>query len=173
MNELTLVQANDPVLKTACIPFDFANPPMDPEKLAKSLVEAMAEFNGIGLSANQVGLPWRVFAMVGYPVNFVLFNPRIVDTSEETDMAEEGCLSYPGIVINIKRPHAVRIRFQGPDGETYTKQFGGMTARIICHEMEHMDGKNFIQNISKLRADIAIKKAKKHYNFKFDYKDII
>ena len=155
-------------LTKPCEPFDFDNPPIDPNELAVSLVKQMQEHSGIGLAANQVGHPYRVFAIAGYPENFVVFNPKIVNYSEEENTLEEGCLSWPGIYVKVPRSKTIRIRFQGPDGQTYTRTFKDMTAKIIQHEIEHLDGKFFFSNVSKLRLSMALKKAKKSG---FDYSD--
>lgn len=158
---MELLNRNDPILTTECEEFDFENPPMDPETLAQSLVDKMYELNGMGLAANQVGIPYRVFAMRGDPENFVCFNPRIVEYSNAKVVLEEGCLSYKGLLVKIKRPQHVRVRFTGPDGEVYTKQFTGITARIFQHELEHLEGKRFFDNATTYHKEIAFKKWKK------------
>ncbi len=132
-------------------------PPFDPIEFAKQLVAFMYEKNGIGLAANQAGVPYRIFAMRGAPENFVCFNPRIVDASEETVVLEEGCLSYPGLIVKVKRPKSIRVRFETPNGDTLTKQFTGMTARIFQHELDHLDGKVFYNQASRVHRDRAMK----------------
>jgi peptide deformylase len=87
-----------------------------------------------------------------------LFNPRIVDVSEEEVLMKEGCLSFPLLYLNVKRPDRVRIRFQKEDGETVTETFIGMSARIALHEYDHMDGKVFTQKASKFESQRAIRK---------------
>src|SRR6056300_1100872 len=116
---LDLVKPDDSILKQKCEPFDFDNPHIDPEKLARDLRESMIYHKGIGLSACQVGLPYRVF-VAGDPGDIdnikVFFNPRIADTSNEKVLIEEGCLSFPGLFMKVKRPATVRIRFADPRG---------------------------------------------------------
>ena len=75
---MKLVLSNDSVLTIPCKPFDFANPPFDPIEFSRELVKFMYDNNDIGISANQVGVPYRIFAMRGAPENFVCFNPKIV-----------------------------------------------------------------------------------------------
>jgi peptide deformylase len=121
----------------------------------------MHDSNGIGLAANQVGIPYRVFAMRGQPENFVCFNPRIVQYSNETIVLEEGCLTYPGLIVKIKRPQHIRCRFQTPNGDTLTKQFTGMTARVFQHELDHLNGKIFYNQANRVHRDQALKKWRK------------
>jgi peptide deformylase len=147
-------------LRKPCIKFDFKNPPEDPIELAHDLAQSMIQYNGIGLAANQVGLPYRVFALKTQPI-IVAFNPIIVDTSTEIVMMEEACLSWPGIVFNIKRPKSIRMRYTEPNGNVETKKFTGITARTVQHEIDHLDGHIFAPNLSRAAIELAIKKAKK------------
>ena len=156
-----LVNANDPILTTRCNNFDFNNTPFDPIEFSKELVKFMYDSNGIGLAANQVGVPYRIFAMRGQPENFVCFNPRIVQPSEMQVVLEEGCLTYPGLYVKIKRPQHIRVRFQTPNGDTLTKQFTGMTARIFQHELDHLDGIVFYNKANRFHREQAMKKWKR------------
>jgi len=121
----------------------------------------MYDWNGIGLAANQVGVPYRVFAMRGSPENFVCFNPRIVQPSAENIILEEGCLSFPGLLVKVKRPKHIRVRFQTPNGDTRTETFIGMTARIFQHELDHLDGRLYFNRANKYHKEIAMKKWKR------------
>ena len=155
-----LVAANDEILNTPLENFDMKNPPVDPEELAKELVGHMRHFGGIGLSANQLGLPYKVFTMEGDPA-FVCFNPRITAYAGEEVAMDEGCLSYPGLYIKKKRPEIIRCRFFTPNGNSVVRKFTGMSSRIFQHEMEHMEGGNFLEGISKLKLDMAKKRQEK------------
>lgn len=137
-----LVPITDPILKTYIDEFDFSNPPIDPFQLAVDLSETMIYNNGIGLAANQIGLPYRAFAMTGSPIH-VCFNPRILDQTTEQVLLEEGCLSYPGLKVKIKRPKSIRVRFTKANGETVTEKFTGITARVFQHEFDHLNGEIF------------------------------
>ena len=95
-----LVPDSDPILSQELPKFDFDNPATDPIQLAYDLVESMRHHNGLGLSANQIGLPYRAFAMQAVPA-IVCFNPKVIDESSEEIMLEEGCLSFPGLGIKI------------------------------------------------------------------------
>lgn len=158
---MKLVPANDPILMTACEPFNFLNPPFEPVQFAKDLVKFMYDNNGIGLAANQVGVKYRVFAMRGQPENFVCYNPKIVWTSEAKIELEEGCLTFPGMLVKVVRPQHIRVRFSTPNGDTLTKQFTGMTARIFQHELDHLDGVLFYNRANRFHRDKALKKWKR------------
>jgi peptide deformylase len=158
---MELVKSNDPILTTPCQPFNFLNPPFDPTEFSRELIKNLYSWNGLGLAANQVGIPYRVFAMRGQPENFVCFNPKIVQPSEMQVVLEEGCLSYPGLLVKVKRAQHIRVRFQTPNGETITKQFTGMTARVFQHEMDHLDGIVFYNRANRFHKEQAMKKWKK------------
>lgn len=151
---------DDRYLLESCEEFDFKDPPFDPVQFAQNLVKFMHENNGLGIAANQVGVPYRIFAMRGVPENFVCFNPKIVQESQQTVTLEEGCLSYPGLIVKIKRPEFIRVRFTAPNGETMTKQFIGMTARVFQHEYDHLDGIRFYDRANKFHRDQAMRKWK-------------
>lgn len=155
------MKLNDQYLNEICEEFDFSNPPFDAVDFAQNLVKFMYENNGLGVAANQVGNPYRIFAMRGSPENFVCFNPKIVKPSESQIVLEEGCLSYPGLVVKIKRPQHIRARFTTPNGDTITRQFTGMTARVFQHELDHLDGIKFYDRANKFHRDQAIRKWKK------------
>jgi peptide deformylase len=155
---MNLVNINDKVLTEVCQEFDFSNPPFDPIEFSKELVKFMYDNNGIGLAANQVGVPYRVFALRGEPENFVCFNPRIVQPSEEEIVLEEGCLTYKGLIVKIKRPRHVRVRFQTPNGDTLTKQFTGISARAFQHEMDHLNGEVFFNKTNRFYREKALRK---------------
>jgi peptide deformylase len=156
---MKLIPYTDALLHHALEPFDFENPPIDPEVLAQELVDFMRKFDGIGLSANQVGHNFRVFAMEGEPA-YVCFNPRLVIHGTEQVVLEEGCLSYPGLLVKVKRPRDIKVRFQGPDGETYTETFTGMSARVFQHELDHLDGITMLDRANGYHKEMALKKWK-------------
>ena len=152
-----LVPANHPLLRTKLEIFDFKNPPTDPEELGLDLLAHMRHFGGIGLSANQLGLPYRVFCTEGEP-GFVCFNPRITAFAGEPRLLDEGCLSYPGLYIKKKRPDMIRVRFFTPTGQPVVKRFNGVTSRIFQHECEHLDGESYLEDVDSLVLQRARKK---------------
>ena len=161
---LDLVRPDHPILKQECKRFNFSDPPLDPKELAANLKETMIANKGIGLAANQIGLPYRVF-VVGSPDDpdniFSFFNPLVVDAAEETVLIEEGCLSYPGLFMKVKRPASCRIRYADENGNVTTNVFDGVPARAILHEYDHMDGVTFHQRASKYHLEQAKKQKKK------------
>lgn len=158
---MKLVEASDPILTSVCKGFDFQAPPFDPIEFAHELVKCLYDHQGIGIAANQVGVPYRVFAMRGHPENFVCYNPRIVQPSEQTIVLEEGCLTWPNLLFKIKRPQHIRMRWQMPNGETRTDTFTGISARIVQHEIDHLDGKVFWEGKGRASIEMAVKKAAK------------
>jgi peptide deformylase len=160
-----LTDANDlTVLKTPCEDFDFENPPFDAREVGKEMIEFMYEKGGIGLAANQIGLKHRMFVMRGHPDrgDFIIINPRIVNLSEEQILLEESCLSFPGLIVKIKRPRHCRIRFLVPGGQIFTEQFTGITARCVQHEIDHLNGQLFYQRANKYYRDVAFRNRGKH-----------
>ena len=155
---LELVPESATVLHEECLQFDFANPPYDPKELAQALHDKMISQDGLGLSANQVGIPYRVFVMRTGKEPFAMFNPKVVDVSDKEIPMKEGCLSYPLLFLSVKRPDTVRIRYQNVDGETNTEQFIGMTARIAQHEFDHMLGKVYTEKASAFETQRAMRK---------------
>jgi peptide deformylase len=157
---LPLVKHDDPILKEVMPQFDFANPPCDPIELAKNLTETMIANNGLGLSANQTGLRYRVFALNGSPVN-VCFNPRIVDeTKTNIILMDEGCLSFPNLYVKVKRPRTIKVRYTMPNGETVTQKFDGITARCFMHELDHLNGIVFTSRANQFHLEKALKRKK-------------
>lgn len=163
-SELNLVKYDAPILHTPPKPFEF-NGEMDPEMLANMLLDRMKELGGVGLSANQVGLNLSVFAMGIGDVNLVVFNPKITGYSKEEVSLTEGCLSYPGVYVMVKRPISIDVEYQNAKGEKETKKFSGLSSRVFQHEYDHMLGLTMKEKVSKLKWDLAfnrmIKRTKK------------
>jgi peptide deformylase len=155
-----LVDKHHPILKTELDKFDFQNPPTDPIQLAHDLAETMLDKGGIGISANQIGLPYRAFAMMAEKI-IVCFNPILLSASDEQIYLEEGCLSFPNLFVKIKRPQTIRVRYTEPNGNVITEKFGGMTARIFQHELDHLDGVVYTKRANKIHFEQAKKNAKK------------
>jgi peptide deformylase len=167
-NDYKLVPGNDPVIHTPTQEIDFNNPQIDPEVLANLLKEKMKEYGGLGLSANQLGIPYSAFAITFGDHSDVAFNPKIVSRSEETMDLEEGCLTYPGVYVKLPRSVQIRVRLTDINGATNTFTFTGLTARAIQHETQHILGQTFLRGISRLKIEMAIKKAKKlGYHYKY------
>lgn len=164
-----LVDKYDPILKQNLPLFDFANPPADPKFIAMSLIQVMLKNGGIGLAANQVGYPYRVFVMGGGDVAFACFNPEVLaeepptsaDGSEELmDNSEEGCLSYPGLFLSVSRAKRIRARYTDFNGVTKETVFEGVTARVFQHELDHLNGITFTTKVSSVKLEQAKRKVK-------------
>ena len=148
-----LVDQYDPILRQPTQSFDFENIPsirrkgtmfpLDPEQLAADLKETMIHCKGAGLAAPQVGIPYSV-CVVGHHSQpdeiMTLFNPRIVDFSGEEYYSEEGCLTFPGLFIKVKRHMNIRLRCQLENGVTDTITLDGWAARVVQHEVDHLNG---------------------------------
>ena len=121
---------------------------LDRHHLSRVLVDNMIHHQGIGISANQIGIWERAFAMVRDLENnevMVCFNPRIIKSySEEVEM-EEGCLSYPELFLKIKRPDKIVVKYEDEDKKTHKIKLQGLASRVFQHEYDHMEGIDFTQ----------------------------
>lgn len=138
----------------------------DSQELERAMCSFMIESKGIGLAANQIGITKRVFVMgsygiEGFPEPFALFNPRIIETSKELVLDEEGCLSYPGLYLTVKRPQWIVAEYQNSNGDTITAKFDGYLSKCFQHELDHLDGICFVDRVSQLKLNLAMKKLKK------------
>jgi peptide deformylase len=136
------------------------------EQLEKSMIDFMIAANGIGLAANQIGITKRVFVMgsnniPGFPEPFAVFNPRIVETSTDIVVDQEGCLSYPGLFLTVKRPSWIVAEYQNSRGDTIEARFEGYLAKCFQHELDHLDGICFVDKVSPLKLNLAMKKLRK------------
>ena len=111
-----LVLEDDPILRKRAEPFDFDNPQEDPEKLTDELLEAMQKYEGMGLSACQIGVDLKVFVMRYNGGALAMFNPRIVEYSPQTTYITEGCLSFPGLFFPVERAYGVSTEYYRKDG---------------------------------------------------------
>ena len=121
---------------------------LDRHHLSRVLIDNMIHHEGIGISANQIGIWERAFAMVRDLENnevMVCFNPRIIKSySEEVEM-EEGCLSYPELFLKIKRPDKIVVKYEDEDKKTHKIKLQGLASRVFQHEYDHMEGIDFTQ----------------------------
>lgn len=166
-DDLVLVKFNDPILKKIPEKFDFSNPQIDPVYLASSLFHTMFKNKGLGLSANQVNYSLNVFTVGLDDSNKqVFFNPKIVEVAKDIEEAIEGCLSYPGLFLKIKRPKWAVISWQHVDGKSNERRYEGLTARVILHEMDHQNGSNFTKIAGKTSLMMAQEKLRKTIRIK-------
>lgn len=138
----------------------------DLEKLERDMISLMVTSKGLGLAANQVGITKRFFVMghesfdkVAKPV--IMWNPSVFRESEEKTLDIEGCLSFPDVFVKVLRPEKVTVRWQNIKGETLMQHLDGYESKCFQHELDHINGVTFKSRVSKLKWDMAKKKAKK------------
>jgi peptide deformylase len=139
----------DPVLRASALPVERFDGDLVSE--ARRMGELMHDALGIGLAATQVGVLHRVLVYKAYEEDplTVLVNPVVEWTSEELEVADEGCLSLPGVHVEVERPERVRVRAQDEHGEPLQIEADGLRARVIQHEVDHLDGVLILDRISR------------------------
>ena len=161
---MNIIKFPNSILREQMPTFDFDNPLMDPKVLEKEMLEFMYARDGIGLAANQVGIKARVFVM-GHKDNpesgMAFFNPIVVANTEKIEDIEEGCLSFPGVYVKIKRPSAIKARWQNSSGEWEEGAFDGYNCKCFLHEFDHLEGITYQDRVSTLKWALAAKKANK------------
>ena len=141
---------------------DLENPVFDPKELKKEMVDFMLLNNGIGLSANQIGLDAKVFVMGDKVENSTIcINPTVLQYTSDTQNDYEGCLSFPNIYMRIKRPKEILAEFYDENLEKQTVKITDYSAKCYLHELDHLLGITFKDRVSKLKWDMAVKKARK------------
>jgi len=155
-----LISCDDHLLHSPTEKFDFSKEfPIHPIELSNNLIETMNHFKGLGLAANQCGLPYRVFVLRS-AMPLAVFNPRVIDKTTEEIVMDEGCLSYPNLLLPIKRPKSIKVRYQDFKGEMKNETFTGMTARCFLHELDHLDGIDYTRRANPLHLQRALRKQK-------------
>ncbi len=178
-----ILEVPDPRLKTVSEPVKTFDAEL--KTLVEDMFETMYDAPGIGLAAIQVGVPLRVLVIDLQPEDpdaepedcdhdghahthqptklepRVFINPEILDPSEDVTTYQEGCLSVPEIFADVDRPSACRVRYQDLDGKTHEEDMEGLMATCIQHEMDHLEGILFIDHLSRLKRNMALKKLEK------------
>ena len=157
-----IITVPNPLLKTVSKPVDAINSKI--LGILNDMLETMYAAPGIGLAAIQIGIPKRLLVIdIGRdnenrdPHFFI--NPEILDPAEELSSFEEGCLSVPGVWEEIERPNECNVRFLDINGDEKNIRYSGMMATVIQHEMDHLNGIVFVDYLSRLKKDRAIKKS--------------
>lgn len=161
---MQLIKAPNEWLDKSVKLFDFNE--LDPIEISGKMCEIMMAQNGIGLSANQVGLDAQIFVMrpIEHPdikKPFAIINPQILEISKEKRNAIEGCLSYPGLFLHVVRPIKILAQFLDLDKKECIIEFSGIDARCFLHEFDHLNGITFTDRVSRLKLDMAKKKLQK------------
>lgn len=134
--------------------------------LAAAMLEEMYASQGFGLAAIQVGVAQRIVVMdlairEGERNPRVFINPEVVAEGEDWSRYNEGCLSLPGLYMDVERPHQVRIRYMDLEGKTHEEDADDLLARCFQHELDHLNGKLIIDRVSRLKREMALKKYEK------------
>lgn len=138
----------------------------DIETLKKSMIETMIKNHGIGLSANQVNIPYQMFVMgsnhiEGFIEPTIFINPVILKVSDEKCLDKEGCLSFPGLWLNVERPKWIIAAYQDCDQKWNEIKVEGYMAKCFQHEFDHLHGVCYTDRVGKLKLEMAIKKMRK------------
>ncbi len=150
-----------PALKVAIPEYTDSLPNKNMTELTKRLKMTMKKFGGIGLSANQCGILQRVFIIGTDHFQITCINPKIVAHSEEMVKDKEGCLSYPGMYLNIPRYSWIEAEFTTETGEVKRMRFEGITARCYQHELDHMNGVRYTDHVGQTSIMLAKQKQAK------------
>jgi peptide deformylase len=152
----------DPVLREKAAPVAAVSD--DVKQLIRDMFDTMYAEEGVGLAAPQVGISQRIIVIDAQQDDlppFALINPEIVELSKETEKGEEGCLSIPGLRDIVERSYRVVVRGDTPEGETRELDLIGLPARIIQHEVDHLDGILFFDRMSALKRKMLLSKWQK------------
>ncbi len=157
--------ANEDVLKIRIFPDPVLKMPTTPVETFDAALGAFVEkmriameiHDGVGLAAPQVGVSKKIALVARDDVLYVLINPRLLEQEGEQN-GEEGCLSFPGIYASVKRPERVKVAAQDLTGQERIYEVDGFLARAFLHEMDHLDGKLFIEYLSNLKRGMIRKK---------------
>ena len=163
MAVLEIKSCLDPVLRKLCLPVENIDGEL--VNLAANMVETTLAAPGIGLAANQIGLPLRLFVVnIGVETDkenlVTLINPEIT-AREGSELGEEGCLSIPDVVAEVNRAGQIEIKGYDLDGKEVCYEAQGYLARAFQHEMDHLNGVLFWDNLGKMKRDILKRKFKK------------
>ena len=163
MSLLEIKNCLDPVLRKMCLPIENIDGEL--VTLAENMVETTLAAPGVGLAANQIGLPWRLFVVnIGVETDkdnlVTVVNPEIT-AMEGSELGEEGCLSIPDVIAEVKRASQIEIKGYDLDGNEIRYEAEGYLARAFQHEMDHLNGVLFWDKLGKMKRDILKRKFKK------------
>jgi len=158
-----IIKIPDPVLREESAPIERVD--ADLKRLMDDMLETMYDAPGIGLAAPQIAITRRLIVMdvakredENTPEPIVMVNPEIVTSSDERAINEEGCLSIPEFFAEVERPSSVLVKYLDRNGKKQERQCEGVLATVVQHEIDHLNGRLFIDLLSKLRRDRIIKK---------------
>lgn len=160
---LTILHHPDPRLRQKALPVETFDAAL--QTLIDDMFETMYAAPGVGLAATQVGIARRLAVMdcsedKAAPAPVVLINPEILDPAEP-EVMEEGCLSVPGVGEKVERYRRLRLRALDRHGKPFELEAEGLTAQAVQHEIDHLDGKLYIDRLSSLKRERLLKKLRK------------
>ena len=159
---MNLIYYPDSFLDKQVSEVDLENPNFDPKEIKEQMIDLMLSSNGIGLSANQVGLDAQVFVMGDSLKNSTIcINPTVLQYTSETVLDVEGCLSFPNVFVKVKRPKEILAKWYNENLEEQVVKIEGYSAKCYLHEWDHLQGVTFKDRVSKMKWDMATKKARK------------
>ena len=157
---LDIRKFGDPVLKTRASPVESFDESL--VRLTQDLLATMRDNEGVGLAATQVGRLKRVFVAAIEDNEYVIVNPILTDISETTETATEGCLSIPGIQVDVERPTAVTISGQDVSGRPLQIEASDLLARVLQHEVDHLDGVLILDRTDRQSRKAAMREWREH-----------
>ena len=161
---MNLITFPNDILKRSMPEFDFTSN-INPAHLEEDMIELMLQSRGIGLSANQVGIEARMFVMQPQLLDdkraFALFNPVLLEQSGEEIQGEEGCLSFPDLFLQVKRPKKIKVQYVDKHQNNCIIELTDIDARCFLHELDHLNGVCFTDKVSQLKLALALKKQRK------------
>ena len=166
----TLLPPNDPRVLSGIAEFNIdifkEDEKIELKEFVDNMFETMKKYGGIGLSANQVGKPYRMFVMgdhdnISKGNKWVCINPKITNVTQDLIRYKEGCLTFPFLFLDIERPQDISVEYLDENLEKKEEHMTGIVARCFQHEFDHMQGIVFTEHVSKLKLDMAMKKRDK------------
>ena len=160
---LKIEMLGSPVLRQKAEPVEEIDDEV--RRLVRNMFDTMYHAEGVGLAAPQIGISKRI-TVLDVPDDedesqrhvLALINPRVVEASKDTEKGIEGCLSIPGIEESVVRPATVVVEGLSPDGEEVVIEADGLLARALQHELDHLDGVLFLDHLSALKRDLALRR---------------
>ena len=156
-----MLDENHPLLKQPIPEYKGILPSTPMDTLIKRLKMTMKLYGGIGLSANQCGVQSRVFVLGIDDFFIACINPKVIDQSPNLVKENEGCLSFPGLYLKLERPEWIEVEFTEPTGDTVQARLEGITARCYLHELDHMNGIRFVDDVGAATLNVARRKQQK------------
>ena len=150
----------DPVLKTRAAPVESFDESL--VRLTQDMLGTMRDNEGVGLAATQVGRLKRVLVAAVEDDEYVIVNPVLTDRSETTETATEGCLSIPGIQVDVERPTAVTVSGQDVSGKPLQIEASDLLARVLQHEVDHLDGVLILDRTDRQSRKAALREWREH-----------